>query len=114
MHSLGYDIEGERCRVHFDGDCEGEAIFTLIEDNERVFEHNEDIRYVEDAVILAENVGSTGIIIGNQRFNTEEMSNLLATMAERRIQYLMEDVVYSRPFKEVRAMEQTIKELVLR
>ena len=117
MHSFGYELEdGKKCVVHYDGDCTGRAIWTRVENNERIVEVEADIEKVQKDVAFydmlhpvprPERKGAE-IGIGELMFPFEAIASAVESLAINRVTYLMEDKIYDMPIHELLDLEKVL------
>lgn len=95
MHSFDYDLGCDRkCVAHYDGDCTGRAIWTIVENNERVAEVEADIEDVQDMALLAMYDDDYNIIIDHVTFPLDAIDAILKSLVIDRISELLDDKLY--------------------
>jgi len=113
MHSSRYEFDdGIKYVVHHDGDCTGEAIFIIVENNERVIEEHQDIITVQNTIQMAKVIGSDKIKINDSTFMVEGIEYILQGLIIQRINHLIENESHSPySFDTLVELEEYLKAL---
>jgi len=110
MHSSRYEFEdGIKYVVHHDGDCTGEAIFTIVENDERVIEEHADINTVQSTIQMTKVTLSDKIKINDSIFMVEGIEYILQGLLIQRINHLIESRAYS--FDALIELEEYLEDL---
>lgn len=110
MHSSSYEFDdGIKYVVHHDGDCTGEAIFTIMENDERIIEEHLDIITVQSAIQMANAIGTDNIKVNDSTFMVEGIEYILQGLLIQRITHLIENQPYS--FGTLVELEEYLEDL---
>ena len=108
MHSFTYDLGGgNKCITHYNGDCTGMAIRTLIADGEIIVEIEEDIEDMTRDFLYLANEGeiASTFIIGKYQFPVAAIRDTLKSLSRQRIAYLMEEKIYTLDLQHLVTVE---------
>jgi len=109
MRSAGYELEdGLKCVVHSDGDYTGRAIWTIVKNNERIVEVEEDIELVQNKVLDAQRLNMPYVDIDDIPFSVESIASILEGFTINRIMYMMEDGIYNLTLDDLTSLESAI------
>lgn len=114
MHSFGYELDGgKKFVVHFDGDCTGYAIWTIVKNNEMIDETHASIEAVQDMVItfhLNPN-NDNYIMINDILFPIEAITAALEILTSNRIISALDDKVCDLNLFQLLELEENINTL---
>jgi hypothetical protein len=97
MHSFDYELdEGKKVVVHCDGDYTGRAIWTIVENNERIVEVEASIEDVQVVTVLMNEKfpAAKHITICSQQFPFDAIRTVVEGFAINRMTSMMEDKIY--------------------